>query len=223
MIRIAIETATSFGTVAVARDGRLLAEVGVGVQSRHAETVLPALETALALAGVERGDIREVVVGAGPGSFTGVRVAGATAKGLVAGLDARLVAWSSLLALVATVPSDRPVCALLDARRGEVYAGCWRLAGERPEAVLEPMVAPVEAVVEATRAAAPLFVGDGALRYRDALAAAGAAAPPVPAHPRASGLLWLAARFPRLGRVEDMAAWEPSYVRSSSAERGVRG
>jgi tRNA threonylcarbamoyladenosine biosynthesis protein TsaB len=72
-------------------------------------------------------DIEEVVVGAGPGSFTGVRVAGATAKGLVAALDVPLVAYSSLLALVAGVPATGPVCGLFDARRGEVYAGCWRV------------------------------------------------------------------------------------------------
>lgn len=222
MIRVAIETATSFGTVAVARDERILAEVGVGVQSRHAETVLPSLETALGLAGVDRAAVEEVVVGAGPGSFTGVRVAGATAKGLVAALDASLVAWSSLLALAAAVASDRPVCALLDARRGEVYAGCWRV-GDELETVLEPTVGTVEAVLAETRSAAPVYAGDGALRYREALAAHGAVAAGVPAYPRASALLWLAARYPQRGRVADAAGWEPSYVRASSAERGVRG
>lgn len=223
MIRVAIETATAWGTVAVARDRRLLAEVGVGVQSRHAEAVLPALETALDLAGLDRGAVEEVVVGAGPGSFTGVRVAAATAKGLVAALDAPLVGWSSLLALAASVPADRPVCALLDARRGEVYAGCWRVADAGIETLLEPTVGPVEEVVEATRSLAPLFAGDGALRYHDALRDAGAAVGVAPAYPRASSLLWLADRYPGRGRIDAVPEWEPSYVRLSSAERGVNG
>jgi tRNA threonylcarbamoyladenosine biosynthesis protein TsaB len=222
-MRIAIETATPLGTVAVGLGDRVLAEVALGVQTRHAEAVLPALNAALSLARVDRSAVREVVVGAGPGSFTGVRVAGATAKGVVAALDVPLVAYSSLLALTAGVPADRPVCALFDARRGEVYAGCWQVGTERLETILGPMVGSVAAVVDATRAASPLFVGDGAIRYREALRSAGGAVAVVPAHPRASVLLWLAEHHRHGAGVEEVAAWEPLYVRGSSAERGVAG
>jgi tRNA threonylcarbamoyladenosine biosynthesis protein TsaB len=219
VIRVALETSTAFGSVAVSRDDRVVAEVALGVQTRHAESALPALESALSLAGLSRGDIGEVVVGAGPGSFTGVRVAAAMAKGLVASLEVPLVAYSSLLALVAGVPATGAVCGLFDARRGEVYAGCWRV-GDVIESVLDPMVGPVAEVVARTREATPIFVGDGALRYRDLLAGAGADAarvPAVPAHPRAGVLLWLAHRHPAGARVADVAGWEPAYVRGSSA------
>lgn len=235
MIRVAIETATPFGTVAVARDADVLAEVELGAQRRHAEMALPALEEALEAAGVEREAVQEVVVGSGPGSFTGVRVAGATAKGLVAALGVPLRAFPSLLALAVEardaadgatpLPGDagRPVCALLDARRGEVYAGCWRVGEAGVDQLLPPMVAVVSDVLDATRASAPLFAGDGALRYLDALAAAGATVVRAPVHPRASTLLRLAAADPDAGRVADVAGWEPAYVRASSAERGVAG
>lgn len=238
MIRIALETATPVGTVAVGRGDRVLAEAGLGVQTRHAESLVPALAVALELAGIERTEVSEVVVGAGPGSFTGVRVAAATAKGLVAALGLPLLAYPSLLALAAGVPSDRPVCALFDARRGEVYGGCWRVGAAGIETVLAPMVGLVADVVDATRSVSPLFVGDGAIRYRDALlaaigdrpAAAGSAAVPavpavsaVPAHPRASVLLWLAEHHPDGARVDDVAGWQPTYVRGSSAERGIAG
>jgi tRNA threonylcarbamoyladenosine biosynthesis protein TsaB len=181
VIRVAIETATPLGTVAVGRGDELLAEVELGVQSRHAEAVLPALEAALARAGLDRDEIAEVVVGAGPGSFTGVRVAAATAKGLVAVLDRPLVAYPSLLALAAPVPADGPVCALFDARRGEVYAGCWQVTPRAIEELLEPMVGSVAAVVEALGRrlydrVPPRFVGDGARRYSAVLAEAVAAA-----------------------------------------------
>jgi tRNA threonylcarbamoyladenosine biosynthesis protein TsaB len=213
MIRVAIETATSSGSVAVARGDRVLAEATLGEQRRHAEAVLPALESVLAEAGLERRHIEEVVVGAGPGSFTGVRVAAATAKGLAAALSVPLVAYSSLLALAAAAArSDRPVCALFDARRGEVYAGCWRISGDRIEPLLAPSVGPLEAVVAATRSWSPrpLFTGDGE-------------GSDVPAHPRAATLLWLAAHHRRDGQVDDAGAWEPLYVRGSSAERGIAG
>lgn len=230
MIRVAIETSTPLGSVAVGGPDRLLAEVVLGVQTRHAERALPALEMGLEQAGVDRSDIGGIVVGAGPGSFTGVRVAGATAKGLVASLGVPLLAYPSLLALAAGVAADGPVCALLDARRGEVYGGCWLVTEEGLEEWLAPRVGTAEEVAAAIRPgpgtgflAGPLFVGDGALRYRDELMASGARVASTPARPRASTLLWLAERHPAIGAIEDVAAWEPMYVRGSSAERGVRG
>lgn len=221
MIRVGIETSSSLGSVAVARDGALLAEVALGTQRRHAEMALPALDFVLGAAGVERADIGEVVVGGGPGSFTGVRVAGATAKGLVAALDVPLRAFSSLLALAAGVAARQPVCALLDARREEVYAGCWLLADGETQERLAPTVGPLSDVL--SRVPDAVFAGDGARRYRQVLERHGAAVAPAPAAPRASTLLWLAARDPEAGRVADASAWEPSYIRASSAERGVAG
>jgi tRNA threonylcarbamoyladenosine biosynthesis protein TsaB len=233
VIRVAIETATSAGSVAVARGDRVLAEVALGEQRRHAEAILPALETAVSRAGLDRRDIEEVVVGAGPGSFTGVRVAAATAKGLAAALSVPLVAYSSLLALAAAgaaasggqgEPGGRPICALFDARRGEVYAGCWRVGVRGVESLMDPRVGPVASVIEATRSwtPRPVFAGDGARRYAHVLPDDGAD-PGAPSHPRASTLLWLAAHHRAAGEVEDGASWEPLYVRGSSAERGIAG
>lgn len=228
MIRVAIETSTPQGSVAVARGDRILAEVTLGMQRRHAELAVPALDSALRLAAVERSEIGAVVVGAGPGSFTGVRVAGATAKGLVAALDVPLLAYSSLLALAVSVPSDGPVCALFDARRGEVYGGCWEVGktgktGKTSLAVvLEPRVGPVEDIVRSLDGQ-PLFAGDGAARYADVIREHGARVAGSPAWPRASALLWLAEHHGDAGAVADVAGWEPSYVRASSAERGVAG
>lgn len=223
MIRVAIETATARGSVAVGRGDRVLAEVTLGLQTRHAEMTVPALETALRMAGVERSSIGAIVVGSGPGSFTGVRVAGATAKGLVAGLGVPFLAYPSLLALVAAVPAAGPVCGLFDARRGEVYAGCWRVTASSIEKILPPRVGPVEDVVAACADADPLYAGDGAVRYGEAIEDAGGRMAAVPAPPRASALLWLAEHHEEYGRVEEVAAWQPEYVRASSAERGVPG
>jgi tRNA threonylcarbamoyladenosine biosynthesis protein TsaB len=227
VIRVALETSTARGSVAVGRGDRLLAEVSLGSQRRHAELLVPALDAALALAGVERTAIGSVVVGSGPGSFTGVRVAGATAKGLVAALGVPLLAYPSLLALAAAVPSTRPVCPLFDARRGEVYAGCWRVGPESLEVLLAPRVGPAEEVAAAAAAGfggeRTLFVGDGAIKYADALESAEGAVSRLPIWPRASDLLWLAERHGDAGLVSDVSGWQPEYVRASSAERGVVG
>lgn len=268
MIRVAIETATRVGSVAVGREDGVLAAVTLGVQTRHAASALPALDAALRMAGVERSGVEAVVVGAGPGSFTGVRVAGATAKGLATSLGVPLLAYSSLLALAvdgaAGARAGAAICGLFDARRGEAYGGCWRVgraasggarasggpqlpgASRTPglQEVLAPMVGPVEGIVEGVADAlaggavsggaaaggrAVVFVGEGVERYRAELVGACEAAgleaelAGLSARPRAEGLLWLAHHHPDAGRVADAGAWEPSYVRGSSAERGIPG
>jgi tRNA threonylcarbamoyladenosine biosynthesis protein TsaB len=216
---IAFETSTDIGSVAVGRGPELMGEVVIGARSRHAEQLLPALDFILHSAGIDRGDIRGIVVGAGPGSFTGVRVAAATARGLAAGLDVPLYAYSSLAALALEAMADRPVWALFDARRGEVYAACYaRSTGD----VLTEIAAPRALLAADVRAAGPSdarFAGDGARRYADVLGIA----PPPPVHPRASALLRLAAADPEAGSIRDIAGWEPSYLRDSGAERGVQG
>jgi tRNA threonylcarbamoyladenosine biosynthesis protein TsaB len=220
---LAIDTSTALGSVAVGRGDRLLAEVVVGVSVRHSEALLPAIDFALRSAGVEPTGLGGVVVGGGPGSFTGVRVAGATAKGLVRVLGVPLFAYSGLLALAAGVGAAAgAVCALFDARRAEVYAACYHFRGEAVETLLEPTVLPLSEVLGELREAAPLYVGDGALRYRTEIErAGGGVAPAFAAVPRGGALLWLADTAPAVGRVDDPAAWEPSYLRAAGAERGV--
>ncbi|HSJ09799.1 MAG TPA: tRNA (adenosine(37)-N6)-threonylcarbamoyltransferase complex dimerization subunit type 1 TsaB [Longimicrobiales bacterium] len=214
-VLLAIETSTDAGSIALGRGPEVAGEVLIGSYTRHAETLLPALEFLLASTKLARGDIDGIVVGAGPGSFTGVRIAAASARGLALGLGVPLYAYSSLAALAADAHTDRAVCALFDARRGEVYAACYR-AGET---LLEPDALPVAALLDRVREHDPVFVGEGAVRYAHELGCA----PPALRWPRASALLRLAAADPAGGRVADGAAWEPSYLRASGAERGIRG
>ncbi|MEJ2184913.1 MAG: tRNA (adenosine(37)-N6)-threonylcarbamoyltransferase complex dimerization subunit type 1 TsaB [Gemmatimonadota bacterium] len=220
---LAIETSTATGSVALG-DGRAVwAEVVLGVQSRHAESVLPAVQFALDTAGVTLDGVDGVVVGAGPGSFTGVRVGAATAKGLVRGRDVPLFAYSGLLALAASVGGEKPVCALFDARRGEVYGACYGV-GARVTELLEPGARALDDVLDAVLGLDPLFAGDGALRYREAIQGRGGrVAPAHMAVPRASALIWLATTFPERGRVGEPASWEPAYLRDPGAVRGVAG
>ncbi|MGH7576190.1 MAG: tRNA (adenosine(37)-N6)-threonylcarbamoyltransferase complex dimerization subunit type 1 TsaB, partial [Longimicrobiales bacterium] len=105
---LAIDTATSMGSVAIGDGDRVLAELTLGVGTRHSAALLPAIRFALEHAGLEPGQIDGVVVGAGPGSFTGVRIAAATAKALVHATQRPLYAYSTLLALAAAVVPAHP-------------------------------------------------------------------------------------------------------------------
>jgi tRNA threonylcarbamoyladenosine biosynthesis protein TsaB len=229
---LALETSTPLGSVAVGGDGRVLAEAMVGVATRHSEALLPAVDFVLARAGLAPRELAGVVVGGGPGSFTGVRIAAATAKGLARALELPLLAYSGLAAVAAGIASpDRPVCALFDARRGQVYAACYAFGGwDRFDAVLEPVAAPLEEVLERLAGVGGAagerlaYAGEGALRHRARIEAAGGlVAPPYAAVPRAAALLWLAERWPERGRVAEAAAWEPEYLRGAGAERGGDG
>jgi tRNA threonylcarbamoyladenosine biosynthesis protein TsaB len=196
------------------------------VTARHSESLLPAIDLALRSAGLAPKELAGIVVGGGPGSFTGVRVAGATAKGLLRVLEIPFFAYSGLLALAAGAgAAGEPVCALFDARREEVYAACYRFPAEGGiETILEPTVQPLRAVLGELESLSPVYAGDGALRYRDVIEAAGGRiAPAFLAVPRASALLWLADLDPEGGRVADPTAWEPEYLRAAGAERGVVG
>lgn len=218
-VLLAIDTSTDAGSIALGRGVEVAGEVLIGSYTRHAEMLLPALDFLLRSTKLERSAIGGVVVGAGPGSFTGVRIAAATARGLAHGLGVPLYAFSSLEALALDAHTERAVCALFDARRGEVYAACYRARAAGSETLMDPEALTVDELRERVRAHDPLFVGEGAVRHADALQVT----PPVLRWPRASALLRLAAAEPERGRIDDSAGWEPSYLRASGAERGIRG
>lgn len=224
---LAIDTANRLGSVAVGTPDRVRVELTIGASARHAESLLPAIDLAMRMANVARSALGAVIVGAGPGSFTGVRIAAATAKAIARALDVPLYAHSSLVLLAAGAATPgRAVCALFDARRAEVYAACYRFgrAGDTTlcpsvDTILAPCVAAVEDVVEQLAPHDPVWVGEGALRYADRIGRARSLAPAALSIPRASSLLWLHAIDAESSRVRDLAHWTPDYLRSPGAVR----
>ena len=199
-------------------------EVVLGLRVKQSEALLPAVDYALVGAQVAKGDLKRVIVGGGPGSFTGLRVAGATAKALARALEIPMFAYSGLAALAASTAHTGVVCAMFDARRDEVYSASYRFPGfSSVEVLMQPAPRHINDVLSVVHAADVLFVGDGALRYASAIQTAGGRL--APAHfavPRAAALLWLADIAPALGRIEDIAEWEPLYLRESGAERTLK-
>lgn len=225
MLTVALETGGELGSVALGEDGELLAESLLPVRATHSETVMPEVERLLRGAGRGRRAVDAVAVGAGPGSFTGVRIAASLAKGLCFGTDRTLFAYSSLLAAAAGTGLEGGVVACFDARRREVYAAAYRRVSPSG-AVAGPEVSDVEDVADRLPGdpAAWTWVGGGARRHRERIEAAGGRV--APSHvgvARAASLLWLARRHPSAGRVDEPGTWEPEYVRRSSARREPGG
>jgi tRNA threonylcarbamoyladenosine biosynthesis protein TsaB len=147
-----------------------------GERPAHATRLLALIEEALAGAGAGWEDVTRLAVGVGPGGFTGLRHGIATARALAQARGLPLVGVSSLEALAAPLAGDRPVAAVLDARRGEVFAAAWA-GGER---LLEPVaIAPAElaARLASGALAGAIAAGDGAVRFREELERAGADVP----------------------------------------------
>lgn len=223
-IYLAIETSTQLGSIAVGHGRAVLSEVVLGLRVKQSAALLPAIDYALAGAQVAKADLKRVIVGGGPGSFTGLRVAGATAKALARALEIPMFAYSGLAALAASTAHTGVVCAMFDAKRDEVYSASYSFPGfSSVEVLMPPAPRHINDVLNVVRAADVLFVGDGALRYASAIQSAGGRL--APAHfavPRAAALLWLADIAPALGRIEDIAEWEPLYLRESGAERTLK-
>jgi tRNA threonylcarbamoyladenosine biosynthesis protein TsaB len=192
VLTLAFDTATSAATTALVRDGDVLGEA-----VSRAVRVLEDADGLLRASGVERAELSGLVVGTGPGSFTGMRLGLAAARGLAFALGLPVAGVSTLDALAAGAPAAVPV---VDAGRREVFT---LVEGK-------PVVCPPQEV------RAGLCVGDGALRYREVLEAAGAEVPPDGDErhlPRARFHAQLARDFGPAERIE------PLYLRIPDAER----
>jgi tRNA threonylcarbamoyladenosine biosynthesis protein TsaB len=157
MLILAFDTATDVATSALVWDGEVLGEL-----ASRPISVLEDVDALLRRGGVRDSQLEGIVVGTGPGSFTGLRMGLATARALAFSLDIGLAGVSTLDALAAGAPGATPV---IDARRREVFA----LVDETPV-----VISPAELQVEPGRS----YIGDGARRYRDAIEAAGGVVPP---------------------------------------------
>ncbi|HET7571986.1 MAG TPA: tRNA (adenosine(37)-N6)-threonylcarbamoyltransferase complex dimerization subunit type 1 TsaB [Gaiellaceae bacterium] len=195
---MAFDTATQAATSALVDDSEVLAE-----RVSRAQTLLEDVDALLRQAGAHPGDLDRLAVGIGPGSFTGVRIGLAVARGLALSLGLPGAGVSTLAALAAGAPDALPV---VDARRREVFA---LLDGE--PRVLAPAELPVEA--------GTLLVGDGAVRYREQLEERGAEIPPDGDERHLPRARFHAALAGEPVPVEEL---EPLYLRVPDAERGLR-
>lgn len=228
---LALDSSTLTGSAAVVDGGAVLAESACRVRATHSEQLLPLVREVLARAECPLDAIDRIAVGVGPGSFTGVRIGVATAKGLAVATGIPLFGVGSLDALAEAAWSmDHGVLvAAIDARRAELYATAWRVVGGA-RAVLLP---PCNERPEAVGAALADVVRDGDAVWvvgdaREADLEVVASALPVPlrrapavcAAPLARYVAW-AAMHGR-GALDD-GHMEPRYVRGSDAKlpRGV--
>lgn len=219
---LTIDTATPASSVAVFQGDRLEGEIILNITRHHTETLMGSVEHLLKSLSLNLQDLDFFTVVLGPGSFTGLRVGVATVKGLALATGRPVVGISALRMLAMQLPFCRlPVCALLDARKKEVYAGLYDCSGELPVLLHEEVVRPPEKIL-AELDAETVFIGSGAEAYRDRIEdILGAKARFVPAAmhcPRASHAAVLAWHDFQQEKTIPLEKLSPHYIRPSEAE-----
>ena len=228
---LSMDTATPCSTVAITegdlQSGRVVGEVSLSSSVTHSRRLLTAIDWLIREASISKDDISGYGVGLGPGSFTGLRIGMATAKGLAAASGKPLFGVSSLDIIAASCPPGRtPLCALLDARKKELYVAFYRfdenggvVRMSEPEALAPETL--IQRIKEPT-----LMVGDGLRSYGDYLVSEMAdnciIAPSHLWSPSAGVLGLIAGSMAARGESDDAATVAPLYVRASDAELNLK-
>ncbi len=230
MLILAIDSATQVAGVALLDDSKLLKEEFSNFKRNHAEILMPMVDRVLQECGFKSADLDAVAVTVGPGSFTGLRIGMATAKGICMAGGVSLVGVSTLETLAWNLAGSRSlICPMLDARKGEIYAGLYKVIGGEPQSIYPDGAYAPDTFIDVIREKTAEFenyqctiLGDAVQRYGELFRSnLRSVIDQPPAHlilPRASALADLGARKFARGEVEELFSMRPVYLRLSEAE-----
>ena len=225
MLILAFETTAKAGSVALLEGGKLLAESYQNTGLTHSQTLMVMAEDMLKASGKTMADVSAVAVAEGPGSFTGVRIGVAAAKGLAWGGQIPCYGVSTLESMALTLGAYQGyVCPVMDARRSQVYNALFYVNCGQVERVTEDRAIALTGLAEELKdLSEPIFlVGDGSnLTFntlKDTIPSL-VLPPEHRMHQRASGVALAAAKKIAAGDAGDGAALTPNYLRLSQAER----
>lgn len=223
---IAIDSSGLVASVAVLEDESMIAEYTVNYKITHSQTLLPMLEDVCKMIELDLETIDAIAVAKGPGSFTGLRIGSATAKGLGLALNKPIVGVPTVDALSYNLwGSDKLICPIMDARRNQVYTGLYEFIGNTHKVIMPQDACDIMDIInrinELSRPV--VFLGDGVPVYKNVIADnAKVAVSFAPAHmsrQRAGALGVLAFNYIKDGIIETAAEHKPDYLRLSQAER----
>ena len=223
---LGIDSSGLVASVALVTDGVMTGEYTINNKKTHSQTLLPVLEAMLAMADVKIGEVDAIAVAAGPGSFTGLRIGAATAKGLAGALDIPIVPVPTLEGLAANfMNQDNLVCPLMDARRSQAYYGIYSCSDNHIVAKCEQSVAPVEEIIDKVNQIGErvIFLGDGVPVFRELLeqkvSVPFSYAMPQDNCQRAGIIAGLGVQYLAEGKGIPAREFAPTYLRLSQAER----
>ena len=227
---LAVDSSGLVASVAVVEDDVLLAEYTTNYKKTHSQTLLPMLNEIKEMIDLDLNSIDYIAVAAGPGSFTGLRIASATVKGMGLALKKDIVEVPTLEGLAFNLcGTDKLVCPLMDARRNQVYTGIYHFVEKNHEwtmeAICEQCAVDVREIIQTCNELGRevIFLGDGVPVYKkqieEYMQVGYSFAPPNMNRQRAASVAALACIYARKGKTVTAAAHEPEYLRKSQAER----
>lgn len=229
---LGIDSSGLVAGIAVVEDGKLLAEYSTNYKKTHSQTLMPMLEQVKAMIDLELDSIDAIAIAAGPGSFTGLRIGAATAKGLGLALKKPLVEVPTLMGMAYNLygcPGN--IVPMMDARRNQVYTGIYAFQREENmhgfdlKTVMEQTAMDVKELIDKVNALGEtaVFLGDGVDAYKSVIEAECKVpftyAAPGSFYQRAGSVASLGELFAKEGKVIDAALHQPEYLRKSQAER----
>ncbi len=223
---LAIDSSSLVATVAVINDDIMIAEYTINHKKTHSQTLLPMIDEIVKMAEINLDDVDAIAVSGGPGSFTGLRIGSATAKGL--GL-----VWNKPLIHVPTVDAmaynlygtDKLVCPIMDARRNQTYTGIYEFLGDELHTIEKQCAISIDELIDKLNEMERevIFVGDGIPVFKEyldeKLNITHCYAPAHMNRQRAGAVAVLGGKYFMQGKTETAAEHGPNYLRQSQAER----
>lgn len=223
---LGLDSSGIVASVAIVEDDVLIAEYTVNYKKTHSQTLLPMLDEIAKMTELDLNSIDAIAVAAGPGSFTGLRIGSATAKGLGLALKKPLIAIPTVEGLAYNLYDiSGLICPIMDARRKQVYTGIYRFTDHQLKVLEDQMAVPMETVIEKLNqyGEAVTFLGDGVPVFHELIAEKMTVPYSfAPAHvnkQRAAAVAALGEIYYRQGKTETAMEHVPDYLRVSQAER----
>ena len=223
---LALDSSGLVATVAILEDDVTLAEYTVNYKKTHSQTLLPMLDEIVKMIEFDLDTVDAIAVTGGPGSFTGLRIGAATAKGLGLALNKPLINIPTVDGMAYNLYGNTGlICPIMDARRNQVYTGLYRFENGEFQVVEEQMAIAVQDLIEKLNAYGEkvTFLGDGVPVYKNGLMSELKVehyfAPAHMNRQRATAVGALAMEYFKVGKVESAMEHKPDYLRLSQAER----
>ena len=226
---LGLDSSGLVASVAVVEDTELRGEYTINYKKTHSQTLLPMLDEVAKMIELDLETIDAIAVAGGPGSFTGLRIGSATAKGLGLALKKPLIHVSTVDALAYNLVGHRDmVCPLMDARRNQAYTGLYSFDGNNMQVLVEQCAVGIEEIIEKVNEQnrPVVFLGDGVPVFTSFIEE-NCKVPYIfaPAHmnkQRAGAVAVLGMEMLKKGMVESAAEHRPDYLRLSQAERELK-
>lgn len=224
---LAIESSAIAASIAIAEDDRLICEYTTNYKKTHSQTLMPMIEEVTKMVSLELNELDAIVVANGPGSFTGLRIGVATAKGLAHALNIPIIEVGTLDALAYNMGyTDKIICPLMDARRNQVYTSLYTYENNTFTNILPSMVVPVEEIFQKIKELGKdvIFLGDGVSPNMEQIknnfsSKEYVLAPLNNNIQRGASVAALGLHYAKEGKGQSYMHFKPIYLRKSQAER----